>query len=66
MVHYVEDGDLKHGTTLCGLPVRASMGVIATKPSELRYVGCPECRRLLLERSKGDKKSCASDKDPCP
>lgn len=56
MVHYVSNGDLKHGTTLCGLPVKASMGVIATKPDQLRYVGCPECRRRLLERSNGQKK----------
>ena len=52
MVHYVENGDLRWGTTLCGLQVTASMGVIATKLSELRYVTCDECRRLLEERSK--------------
>lgn len=67
MVHYVADGDLtKTGTTLCGLPVRASMGVIATKLTEIKYVSCEECLRRLLERSSDDKESCAGDKDPCP
>jgi hypothetical protein len=60
MVHYVVNGDAKHGTTLCGLPVRASMGVIATTPSHIRYVSCPECLRLLRKESSSD------EKDPSP
>lgn len=64
MVHYVTNGDLKNGTTLCGLKVRASMGVIATRPEQLRYVGCPECRRVLLERSNGGKNPPHEGHDP--
>ena len=45
VIHYVTNGNLKHGTTLCGLSVSASMGVIATRPSEIHYVTCPECKR---------------------
>lgn len=56
MVHYVVNGSPKHGTTLCGLPVRASMGVIATNPSHVRYVSCPECLRLLKKVSSDDGK----------
>lgn len=52
MVHYVEDADLKHGITLCGLKVRGSMGVIVTSPKNARYVNCPGCRKILDARSK--------------
>ncbi len=50
VIHYVKDGVLRWGTTLCGLQVTAHMGVVATKPSELRYVTCSECKALLIAR----------------
>jgi hypothetical protein len=53
VIHYVTNGNLKHGTTLCGLKVSASMGVIATKPSEIHYVTCPECRRRFFKLGLG-------------
>jgi hypothetical protein len=56
LIHYAENGNPKQGTTLCGIPVRATMGVICTSPKQASYLTCPECIRLLRER----------DKDPSP